>query len=115
MKRVLRSCLDPLPRILSTRGLAAIVLLVLSGTALSVHEYVESGRVPDRSWPRARTVQSGAQKSHPRCASAQRAPASAASAIEPCSPPCTQAPAVDEGSAPSGATVYRPDESRSGT
>lgn len=51
MKRVFRSCLDPLPRFLSTRGLTALVLIVVTGIALSVHEYLQSGREPERAWP----------------------------------------------------------------
>lgn len=42
MKKVLRSCFDPLPRFLSTRGLAIVVAMLVGGTAISVHEYVES-------------------------------------------------------------------------
>jgi hypothetical protein len=52
MKRVLRSCLDPLPRFLSTRALVAVVAFVVLGTALSVYEYVESGRPPRMAWPK---------------------------------------------------------------
>src|SRR5688572_5511177 len=52
MKRVLRSCLDPLPRFLSTRALLAVVAFVVLGTALSVYEYVESGRPPQMAWPK---------------------------------------------------------------
>lgn len=48
MKRVLRSCLDPLPRFVSTKSLAAIVSIVLVGTAVSVFEYLESARPPVR-------------------------------------------------------------------
>jgi hypothetical protein len=42
MKRVLRSCLDPLPRFLSTRGLAFLVVMLVAGTGVSVYEYLES-------------------------------------------------------------------------
>lgn len=48
MKRVLRSCLEPLPRFVSTKSLAAIVTIVLVGTAVSVFEYLESARPPVR-------------------------------------------------------------------
>jgi len=49
MKRVLRSCIDPLPRFLSTRGLLALVLLVLGGTGLSVHGLLQADAKPARS------------------------------------------------------------------
>ena len=42
MKRMLRSTFDPLPRSLSTRGLVALVLVVVLGTAVTVHRYMES-------------------------------------------------------------------------
>src|SRR5687768_4994645 len=42
MKRVLRSCLEPLPRFLSTRGLASLVVMLVAGTGVSVYEYLES-------------------------------------------------------------------------
>lgn len=53
MKRVFRSCLDPLPRFLSTRTLAFVVVVVVFGTALSVSEYVQSGSEPERTWPQS--------------------------------------------------------------
>jgi hypothetical protein len=56
MKRVLRSCLDPLPRFLSTRGILLVVGLVVAGTAVSVHEYLESDRGPANGWSNAGSV-----------------------------------------------------------
>jgi hypothetical protein len=46
MKRVLRSAIDPLPRALSTKSLVALVAVVVFGTAVTVHRYVESGELP---------------------------------------------------------------------
>jgi len=42
MQRVLRSCLDPLPRLISLKSLVGVVLMVLAGTGLSVYEYLET-------------------------------------------------------------------------
>lgn len=116
MKRVLRSCLDPLPRLLTTRGLAAIVALVVTGTALSVYEYVESSRVPERAWPKARPAASAADSTRdagPKCASARCCPA-----IEvPAAPSSTASPASSTVALPSGsgATLFRPEASTSGS
>lgn len=113
MKRVFRSCLDPLPRFLSTRGLVLVVLLVLTGTALSVHEYVRSGREPERAWPRA----SARNLERPR-------PAGALPTSGPCASaePGTEAEerAALGGAVPAGAesevkpaTLFRPDDASS--
>ena len=48
MKRVLRSCFEPLPRFMSTKSLVGLVLMLLAGTGLSVYEYLESSRPPER-------------------------------------------------------------------
>ena len=45
MKRLVRSAFDPLPRSLSLRSLAILVTMLVAGIAISVHEYLESGRV----------------------------------------------------------------------
>src|SRR5688500_17393283 len=44
MKRVLRSCFEPLPRFMSTKSLADLVVMLLVGTGISVDEYLESAR-----------------------------------------------------------------------
>ncbi|MBI5363471.1 MAG: hypothetical protein HZA53_09865 [Planctomycetes bacterium] len=111
MKRVFRSCLDPLPRFLSTRGLIAVVLIVVTGTALSVHEYLQSGREPERAWPSStvraseRTPKGGSTQGQctrnlpgAACDGDQHG---AASGARPCG--------AEERSEP--ATLYRPDES----
>jgi hypothetical protein len=43
-----RSVLDPLPRSLSLRSLAILVSMLLLGTGISVHEYLQSGKSPIR-------------------------------------------------------------------
>jgi hypothetical protein len=43
-----RSILDPLPRFLTVRGLAVVVGMLVLGTAISVHEFLESARPPVR-------------------------------------------------------------------
>ena len=54
MKRLVRSALDPLPRSLSIRSLAILVTMLVAGIAISVHEYLESGRLAART-PTARS------------------------------------------------------------
>lgn len=46
MKRVLRSTFDPEPGPLSTTGLMWLVAVVLLGTAVTVHRYLESSGRP---------------------------------------------------------------------
>jgi hypothetical protein len=53
MKRVLRSCLDPLPRLISLKSLVAVVIVLLAGTGISVYEYLESAHLPMRNEVRA--------------------------------------------------------------
>lgn len=48
MKSVLRTTFDPLPRSLSTPGLIALVAVVVLGTAVTVHRYLESSSVTER-------------------------------------------------------------------
>jgi hypothetical protein len=50
-KQRLRSALDPLPRFLSIRSLAILVTMLVGGIAISVHEYLESGRVVRAATP----------------------------------------------------------------
>ena len=47
MKRILRSTLDPLPRSLSTPALVTLVMVVVLGTAVTVHRYIESSSSSD--------------------------------------------------------------------
>ena len=46
-KRFVRSVFDPLPRSLSIRSLAVLVTMLVAGIAISVHEYLESGKAPE--------------------------------------------------------------------
>ena len=62
MKRVLRSCFDPLPRFMSTKSLTGLVVMVLIGTGISVYEYVESSHLPSRpaaSSPACESIREG--------------------------------------------------------
>ncbi len=116
MNRVFRSCLDPLPRFLSTRGLAFVVLLVVGGTGFSVYEYVQSGRSTNHAWPRS-TVRAaeGTERASPlRSCGAY---ASAQPCLEADADPVA-VPSVLNGTAgahPSPATLYRPESSSSGS
>src|SRR5882672_9387031 len=49
MKRLVRPGIDPLPRSLSTKSLAFLVVMLLSGIGISVHEFLESRRAPGRA------------------------------------------------------------------
>lgn len=50
MKRLVRSVFDPLPVSLSIRSLAILVTMLVAGIAISVHEYLQSGKVPERTY-----------------------------------------------------------------
>jgi|SRR6187402_740840 len=121
MKRVLRSCITPLPRFLTTRALAGLVLVLVAGTALSVHEYLETARAPRATQVRTQPVRSNlpggevraaertssASRTHPACTldfspSAEALPASSSSASS-----------TSVGARP--ATLYGPDAATSGT
>jgi hypothetical protein len=51
MKRLVRSRLDPLPRSISTKSLSLLVGMLLLGVGISVREYLESRRAPERTAP----------------------------------------------------------------
>jgi hypothetical protein len=115
MKRVLRSCLDPLPRFLSTRGVMAVVVLVVAGTAVSVHEFVESGRGPDSTWT--------AWPSEVRAGSCERPTLRSHSALDArADAPCTAVPpavrrvtGTTSEPLPAPATLFDPDSGSSGS
>jgi len=65
MKRVLQSCFDPLPRFMSMKSLAAVVALLVIGTAISVVEYLESSRSLVRHAPPDRGTCHAAETSEP--------------------------------------------------
>lgn len=49
MKRALLSGFDPLPHALSTKGLSALVAVVVLGTGFTVQRYVESSKTTSQS------------------------------------------------------------------
>lgn len=51
MKRLVRSRLDPVPRSISTKSLSLLVGMLLLGIGISVREYLESRRAPERAVP----------------------------------------------------------------
>ena len=61
MKRVLRSCFEPLPRFMSTKSLVGLVLMLLAGTGISVYEYLESARPLEKPAARAEAAPAGAR------------------------------------------------------
>lgn len=119
MKRVLRSCITPLPRFLTTRALAGLVLVLVAGTAVSVHEYLETARAPRATQarlPSVRTSVPGEVRAHERT--------SAASHTHPActldfSPSTEALPGTSSASSSSAsarpATLYGPDSAASGT
>lgn len=94
MKRVLQSCFDPLPRFMSMKSLAAVVALLLVGTAISVVEYLESSRslvrhaAPDRGTCHA--AESGDSSTAP--ALSGRCPHEASAPSTSCAAPSYRAP-----------------------
>jgi hypothetical protein len=44
-----RSALDPTPRSISVKSLALLVAMLLSGVGISVHEFLDSRHLPERS------------------------------------------------------------------
>lgn len=127
MKRVLRSCITPLPRFLTTRGLAGLVLVLVAGTALSVHEYLQTARAPRAAQvrsPALRGSSSGEVRAAERSSHGERSSASArtyparttdfssVSDVSPAAPSATGS-SIDAGARP--ATLYRPDDAASGS
>lgn len=114
MKRVLRSCLDPLPRFLSTRAVLLVVGLVIAGTAVSVHEYLENDRSSSAGWTSAGSVHAAESDG--------RAPARGFAGCDPQGDaPCSALPpsrrvtesAIDP--RPTPATMYDPSSTSSGS
>lgn len=108
MNKVLRSTFDPLPRSLSTRGLVALVLVVVLGTAVTVQRYMESsdhprsevfGQGPSRSTGASFEVRGGSRASSlgTRCRSSSACEATAPAATGG----TTSAPAEPSSAAPS--------------
>lgn len=115
MKRVLRSCLDPLPRFLSTRGVLVVVVLVVAGTAVSVHEYVESDHGADPGWPSAPQVQAvgPAERATPRGRAAFDWQVDSPRTATPAAPRRMSEGSLD--SRPAPATFFDPESSSSGS
>ncbi|MFO1009806.1 MAG: hypothetical protein U1F29_07045 [Planctomycetota bacterium] len=115
MKSVFRSCLDPLPRFLSMRGLLAVVLVVVAGTGLSVYEYVQSSRSTEVRWPRATLRASGGAP-----ARSQPSPCVGLGATTACedlrAAPANPTSTAEAGERPpSPAILYRPDAAGTGS
>lgn len=86
----MRSALDPLPRSLSIRSLAILVTMLVAGIAISVHEYMESGRIIQRS----STVRSAIPAArHPTRIAEELRPTSSAASVES-GPVTTSAPGL---------------------
>lgn len=121
MKRVLRSTFDPLPRSLPTPGLIALVALVVLGTAVTVHRYLESASPTDR-----RSLATPARAALSRPSEVRAAPSESGSNpthcpfFEACRETRTDggATAADSGTSMSPASVapsaFRPDDSAVG-
>lgn len=80
----MRSVLDPLPKSLSIRSLVILVTMLVGGIALSVHEYLESGRTTRRVHA-AGTLPEGAQQT-PQCGDSGSAAACLPLETAPASP-----------------------------
>ena len=117
MKRLVRSALDPLPRALSLRSLAILVSMLVGGIALSVHEYLESGKVhaaPSSSRCAAESVEPAQRLERLECDASLDArfeiePASAGRATT-CDRPVATEPAVE-----SSPGVWTPEAPTSGS
>jgi hypothetical protein len=117
MKRVLRSCIEPLPRFLTTRGLAVLVLLLVAGMAISVREYMQTGGPLRAAAPRSARVGSGPQGVRstfvPHAARCQ----ADTTVLDSRAPAPFNPSAAGEGSAPAArpATMFAPTGEVSGT
>lgn len=100
-KQLVRTVLDPLPRFLSIRSLAILVTMLVVGIAISVHEYLESGRIIRRAYAASTLpagtpleLQCGDSGSAAACLPSERAPASTESAST-CERPSEVEPSAD--------------------
>lgn len=116
MKRLMRSALDPVPRSLSVRSLAILVTMLVGGIAITVHEYLESGK-DSRRTSTARTSPVGSARTQ-RIGESGPAPASRAFEVGPVSAPspttCDR-PVESETSATSEPGLWIPDARSSGS
>jgi hypothetical protein len=108
MKRLVRSGIEPLPRSLSTKSLALLVVMLLSGVGISVHEFLESRRVTERSVQSVPSVLQGCTRDEVRFPNASKpvtGPASEDSTPSTgarISPPATRPAASSSAAAPTG-------------
>lgn len=107
----MRSILDPLPRFLTVRGQALVVAMVVLGTAISVHEYLESSRPPERP----RSCAGPASQGCPRIRSELRLETRASDRLRarsdaPAAVDSIEAPNPEP--APSAPSLWEPDELR---
>jgi hypothetical protein len=73
MKRLVRSRLDPLPRSISTKSLSLLVGMLLLGIGISVREYLDSRRAPERTLPASTLeIQEGCTHGEPALPSATK-------------------------------------------
>jgi hypothetical protein len=124
MKRLVRSRLDPLPRSLSTKSLALLVAMLLSGIGISVNEFLESRRVPERAaqsvpsvlqectreevhFPNASKPTAGSGSSEPAPSTGARftPPSPGLDASNPAAAPTGWIPESDTASGPTGAQL----------
>ena len=114
MKSVLRTCLDPLPRFLSLRGLTLLVAMLVLGVVFSVWEFVESARLPEHRV----LAQDNSSWSAPRCCAraAQSCGSAGASASCAPAPELNSAPAASQAQAgdPTPPSVFDPDRAATG-
>ena len=117
MKRLVRSALDPLPRSLSVRSLAILVTMLVAGVAISVREYLESGRVSAHASTCRRISDEGAPRTHPSGSRAS-VPVGTSFEVEPA--PAQRTTACDRKTESGAATqstpgVWIPDSRTSGS
>ena len=110
MKSVLRSCLDPLPRFLTLRGLSLLVAMLVLGVVFSVWEFVESGQLPAH-----RVLANDSSWSAPRAAPASCASNGSSTICTPC-PAASHAPATIEThpAEPTPPSMFDPSRAASG-
>lgn len=118
MKRVLRSCITPLPRFLTTRALAGLVLVLVAGTALSVHEYLETARAPRAMQVRTPSVRAsvpGDVRALERTSAASRTLPACTLDFSPSTEALRGTSSAANSASARPATLYGPDAATSGT
>ncbi len=112
----MRSALDPVPRFISVKSLAILVAMLLSGIAISVREYLESGRIPHRACSCDAALKEGSSP-RGRCPETRAVPAFAPGNEENAPDlgaiPSGSQPAQEPTSPPSAPGIWAPDSSGS--